>query len=81
VNLRDSDSIIKLRHTFRLYGNDNGNLCVLVCDVPMLSTGIHSVLNTVVMWAKKFGIREIIVLDGIPMLTSSPHFFFIIIIK
>ena len=78
----DSDSIMpsviyiggKLRHPFRLYGNDDGNICVLVCDVPMLSTGVHSVLNMVVTWTKKFSIREIIVLDGIPTITSTPSF-------
>ena len=56
----------KLRHPFRLYANDVGNVCVLVCDVPIMNTGIHSVLNTVVNWAKKFGVKEIMVLDGIP---------------
>lgn len=56
-----------LRHPFRLYADDHGNLCVLICEIPISSLGIYSVFNIVVRWAKKFGVREVIVLEGIPM--------------
>ncbi|MDQ6723825.1 MAG: PAC2 family protein [Thermoproteota archaeon] len=56
-----------LRHPFRLYSDDHGNLCVLICEIPISSLGIYSVFNIVVRWAKKFGVREVIVLEGIPM--------------
>ena len=37
-----------LRHSFRIYANDVGNVCVLVCEIPVKSVGIYSVLNIVV---------------------------------
>ncbi len=68
----DSDFIVpgviyiggKLRHPFRIYANDEGTACVLVCDAPVILSGIRSVLNAVVVWAKKNGVREIMVLEG-----------------
>jgi len=56
-----------LRHPFRLYADDGGNLCVLICEIPISGLGIYSVFNVVIRWAKKFGVSEIIVLEGIPM--------------
>lgn len=55
----------KLRHPFRLYANKEGNVCVLVCEAPIMINGIHSVLNTVMDWAMKNAIQEVLVLDGI----------------
>jgi uncharacterized protein len=55
----------KLRHPFRIYANDEGTACVLVCDAPVILSGIRSVLNAVVMWAKHKGVKEIMVLEGI----------------
>jgi uncharacterized protein len=71
----DSDFIVpgviyiggKLRHPFRIYANDEGTACVLVCDAPVIISGIRSVLNAVVIWAKYNGVREIMVLEGIAM--------------
>ena len=57
----------KLRHPFRLYANKEGNVCVLVCEAPIIINGIHSVLNTVMDWAIKNAIQEVLVLDGIPV--------------
>jgi uncharacterized protein len=56
-----------LRHPFRLYADDGGDLCVLICEIPISGLGIYSVFNVVIQWAKKFGVSEIIVLEGIPM--------------
>src|SRR6476659_926038 len=57
----------QLRHPFRLYANREGNVCVLVCEAPIIINGIHSVLNTVMDWAIKNTIQEVLVLDGIPI--------------
>jgi uncharacterized protein len=54
-----------LRHPFRIYANDIGNVCVMVCKVPIMNLGVYSVLNTVVKWAKNIGVKEIIVLEGV----------------
>jgi len=55
----------KLRHPFRIYANDAGNACVLVCDAPVILSGIRPLLNAVVRWAKGNDVREIIVLEGV----------------
>jgi uncharacterized protein len=57
----------KLRHPFRLYATEDGNVCVLVCEAPIMLNGIHSVLDTVMDWAIKNTIREVLVLEGIPV--------------
>ena len=56
----------KLRHPFRLYANKQGNICVLVCEAPILIQGIYSVLDTVMKWSINNGIKEVLVLEGIP---------------
>jgi len=55
----------RLRHPFRIYANNEGTACVLVCDAPVILSGIRSLLNSVVMWAKDNDIREIMVLEGV----------------
>ena len=55
----------KLRHPFRLYSNDEGNVCVLVCEAPIMAHGMYSVLDTVVKWALDNKVKEVMVLDGI----------------
>lgn len=57
----------KIRHPFRLYSNQEGNVCVLVCEAPIMIHGIQSVLDTVVKWVKDNEIQEVIVLEGIPV--------------
>lgn len=57
----------KLRHPFRLYANKEGNVCVLVCEAPIMMDGIHFVLDAVMDWAIKNSIEEVMVLDGIPV--------------
>lgn len=41
----------KLRHPFRLYANNEGTICVIVCETPILVQGIHRVLDEVMKWA------------------------------
>src|SRR5919202_1506142 len=55
----------KLRHPFRLYSNNEGNVCVLVCEAPIMIQGMYSVLNTVMKWGLDNRVKEVIVLDGI----------------
>jgi uncharacterized protein len=55
----------KLRHPFRIYSNDEGNACVIVCDAPIVLAGIRQILNTVVKWAQEHNVREVMVLEGI----------------
>jgi uncharacterized protein len=55
----------KLRHPFRLYSNQEGDVCVLVCEAPIIIQGMYSVLDTVMKWALSNNVKEVIVLDGI----------------
>jgi uncharacterized protein len=55
----------KLRHPFRLYSNKEGDICVLVCEAPIMVEGMYSVLDTFVKWALNNKVNEVIVLDGI----------------
>ena len=55
----------KLRHPFRLYSNEEGDVCVLVCESPIMVHGMYSVLDTVMNWALHNKVKEVIVLDGI----------------
>jgi uncharacterized protein len=57
----------KLRHPFRLYANDKGTICVLVCETPILVQGIHRVLDAVMKWALDAKVTNVLVLEGIPM--------------
>jgi uncharacterized protein len=63
----------KLRHPFRIYTDETGNLCVLICDAPILKSGIRSVFDAVVKWAKRQGIKEIVTLEGIPFEGIPPE--------
>ncbi len=56
-----------MRHPFRLYANDDGDDCVLVCEAPIMKADVNSVLNSVVRWANKFKVREIRALADIPV--------------
>ncbi|MGC1930310.1 MAG: PAC2 family protein, partial [Candidatus Nitrosopolaris sp.] len=54
----------KLRHPFRLYSNEKGDICVLVCEAPVMIQGMYSVLDTVMKWALNNKVKEVMVLDG-----------------
>ena len=55
----------KLRHPFRLYSNEEGSVCILVCEAPIMIQGMHSVLDTVTKWALNNKVKQVMVLDGI----------------
>jgi uncharacterized protein len=57
----------KLRHPFRLYANNKGTICVLVCETPILVQGIHRVLDAVMKWALDSKVTDVLVLEGMPM--------------
>lgn len=55
----------KLRHPCRVYANEKGDVCVLVCEAPIIIEGMYSVLDTIAKWILKNKVKEVIVLDGI----------------
>ena len=59
----------RLRHPFRVYSNDDGTVCVVICEIT-LPFGLHDIVNTILDWAEKNGSHEIVILDGV---ASTSH--------
>ena len=57
----------KLRHPFRIYADGKRALCVIVCEAPLRPEGIHSIMELVVTWALRNQVKEVLVLDGVPV--------------
>jgi len=59
----------RLRHPFRLYSNNDGTVCTIICEIT-LPIGLYDIVNTILDWAEKNGSHEIVILDGV---ASSSH--------
>ncbi|MDH2901843.1 MAG: proteasome assembly chaperone family protein [archaeon] len=57
----------KLRHPFRVYADKSGTLIVIICEVPIGTTGLYEISGTLLDWLEKLQPREIIILDGVPI--------------
>ncbi len=57
----------RFRHPFRIYANDEKTLCVVVCEAPLIPEGVHSIMDLMVAWASRNKVREVLVLDGMPV--------------
>jgi len=55
----------RLRHPFRIYSNNNGNICAIICEIIISKDGIYNIAMAILDWAEKKGSNEIIVLDGV----------------
>ena len=55
----------RLRHPFRIYSNDNGSICAIICEIIISKDGIYNIAMAILDWAEKKGSNEIIVLDGV----------------
>jgi len=60
----------RLRHPFRLYSNDDGTICAVICEIT-LPFGLHDIVNTILDWAEKNGSHEIVILDGVASKTHD----------
>ena len=60
----------RLRHPFRLYSNDDGTICAVICEIT-LPFGLHDIVNTILDWAEKKGSHEIVILDGVASKTHD----------
>jgi uncharacterized protein len=54
----------KLRHPLRIYTNETGKLCVLVCEIPLRSQGAYPLASAILDWAKEQGVNQLVILDG-----------------
>jgi uncharacterized protein len=57
----------KLRHPFRIHASKKENLCAIICEIPLKEEGLYSISSALLDWAEKYGTKEIIVLDGLPV--------------
>ena len=60
----------RLRHPFRLYSNNDGTICAIICEIT-LPFGLHDIVNTILDWAEKNGSHEIVILDGVASKTHD----------
>lgn len=64
----------RFRHAFRIYANDSGTICALICEVPVHVKGTYSITNTIVDWCKNAAVSEIVVLGGILPTNFTPPY-------
>ncbi len=57
----------ELRHPFRIYLDDEGRLCAIVCEIPLRSDGSYPIASALLDWIESKGVRELVVLEGIPI--------------
>jgi uncharacterized protein len=54
----------RLRQPFRVYSNERGTLCAIVCEIPLRSEGLHFTASALMDWIEEQGTKELAVLDG-----------------
>jgi len=64
----------KFRHPFRIYANDKGNVCVMICEVPIMLSGVQAITNTIINWANNSQSAQVIVVGGIAPSNFTPPF-------
>jgi uncharacterized protein len=64
----------KFRHAIRIYSDDSGKLCALICEVPVIAKGTYSIVNAIIDWCGNAAVGEIVVLGGILPTNFSPPY-------
>lgn len=57
----------RLRHPFRVYAHKTKNLLVVTTELPVAEEGMYAVSSSLLDWAATMGVKETVVLDGIPV--------------
>ncbi len=55
----------KLRQPFRIHSNREGNICAVVCEIPLPSSGVYHIAGALLKWVEEKGAKELVVLDGV----------------
>lgn len=55
----------RLRHPFRFYTNEEGNICAIICEITLPKEGLFSMTEAILNWAEEKNSNEIIILDGV----------------
>jgi len=61
----------RLRHPFRLYSNNDGTICAIICEITLMVEGLYDIISTILDWAEKKGSHEIVILDGVASKTHD----------
>jgi uncharacterized protein len=56
-----------LKHPFRIYANDYGDLCSIICEIPFSYDGIFPIASKILDWVEKHNTKEMVILGGIPV--------------
>ena len=64
----------RFRHPFRIYANDEGDVCALICEVPVSAGGVYAVINKITDWCADSQVGKVIVLGGILPSNFSPPY-------
>jgi len=57
----------RLRHPFRIYGSQKLNLILITAELPVAEEGLYAVSSALLDWGAGMGVKETVVLDGIPV--------------
>jgi uncharacterized protein len=57
----------RLRHPFRIYGHKEKHLLVVTAELPVADEGLYSVSSALLDWGATVGVKETVILDGIPV--------------
>ncbi|TFG34685.1 proteasome assembly chaperone family protein [Candidatus Thorarchaeota archaeon] len=57
----------RLRHPFRIYGDKERDLIVVTAELPVAEEGLYAVSSALLDWAASMGVKETVILDGIPV--------------
>ncbi|NWF96165.1 MAG: proteasome assembly chaperone family protein [Candidatus Thorarchaeota archaeon] len=57
----------RLRHPFRIYSAPAKNLLVVTSELPIQEEGMYMVSSALLDWAAEKGVKETVILDGIPV--------------
>ncbi len=57
----------RLRHPFRVYGHPQRNILLVTTELPIAEEGLYAVSSALLDWAAQVGVKETVVLDGIPV--------------
>ena len=55
----------RLRHPFRLYSSDSGNLVVITCDIPVDPDGYYELSAAIADWLQSVNAKVVVNLDGV----------------
>jgi uncharacterized protein len=57
----------RLRHPFRIYAHNEKKLIVVTTELPIAEEGMYEVSSALLDWATSVGVKETVILDGIPV--------------